>query len=791
MDAIQPIMELSEEDVKAKYIEPSIKASGWTEQCLRREFPITGGKLTIVGNKTIREQPKRADYVCFHTANLPLAVIEAKKAKFSVSHGMQQAKEYAKMLDAPFAYSTNGAAFQEYDFLTGREREIPLDRFPTQEELFERYYTESNDGAGLSLDEERAIGQPYYSGGNVEPRYYQRVAINRCVNAIARGEKRLLLVMATGTGKTYTAFQIVWRMLHSGMKHKILYLADRNILVDQSIYQDFQPLSKVVTKVNFAKDDVSKLKAYQVFFALYQQMDGQEVTEDAENDVEDDGFVEHYKKFDPDFFDLIIVDECHRGSAKNDSRWRRILEYFSSATQVGMTATPKETKEVSNIDYFGEPLFIYSLRDGIRDGFLAPFRVLNYKTNIGDGWRPTPGQLDALGNPLEDREYTNKDFDYKITIQDRIDQVAKVITDFLKETDRMARTIVFCATEDHAERMRIALANQNSDMCKENPDYVVRITASDERGKKKLDYFISVNEPYPVIATTSELLTTGADCKTTKLIVLDKNIGSMIQFKQIIGRGTRIREDVGKTYFTILDFRNNARHFADPEWDGDVKVDDDYTPNPSGGGGEKPTKPRPEPSASPYKPIVTADGCKVEIIYKTVSVYDPDGKLLRVESITDYTKRNIIQSFATLDVFLDAWSAADKKSKIKELLKERGLDLDALKKEHDMSEVDDFDFICHVAYDAKPLTRRERANNVRKRDFLHKYQGDARMVLEALLDQYMRYGIYEFENFDVLKVDPLDKFGNVKHIVIDLFGSKQNYLLALRELETEIYRQVN
>lgn len=790
MGANQTILELSEEDVKSKYIDPAIKSVGWTEQRIAREYKITDGKINIFGNKTTREAPKRADYVCFHSTNLPLAVIEAKKAKFSVSHGMQQAKEYAKMLDAPFAYSSNGTAFQEYDFLTGKEREVPLDQFPSPEDLFERYHEESHDGAGLSMEEEKIIGQAYYSSSGFGPRYYQRVAINRCVEAIARGQERLLLVMATGTGKTYTAFQIVWRMLQSGMKKKILYLADRNILVDQSIQQDFKPLSKVVTKINFAKADMSELKAYQVFFALYQQMDGQDVKENASEEDNDDGFIEHYKKFPKDFFDLIIVDECHRGSAKEESRWRRILEYFDSATQVGMTATPKETKDVSNIDYFGKPLFIYSLRDGVRDGFLAPFRVLNFKTNIGDGWRPLKGQLDAFGNPIEDREYTNSDFDYNIVIQDRIDQVAKVITDFLKETDRMARTIVFCATEDHAERMRIALANLNSDMCKENSDYVVRITASDDYGKSKLDYFISVNSPYPVIATTSDLLSTGADCKTTKLIALDKNIGSMIQFKQIIGRGTRIREDVGKTFFTILDFRNNARHFADPDWDGDVEMDDDYEPGKHGDGPKPPTKPKDPPGDSKYKPLVNADGCKVEIIHKTVSVYDPDGKLLRQESYVDYTKKNIIGSYATLENFVHEWSEEEKKSRIKEEFKARGLDLDVMKELHGMTDVDDFDFICHVAFDAKPLTRKERANNVRKRDFLNKYQADARKVLEALLDKYMDYGVYEFENFDVLKVDPLSALGNVKHIV-ELFGGKDKYLQAIRELEAEIYRQVN
>ncbi|MDO4514485.1 MAG: DEAD/DEAH box helicase family protein, partial [Lachnospiraceae bacterium] len=600
------------------------------------------------------------------------------------------------------------------------------------------------------------------------------------LDAIARGQDRLLLVMATGTGKTYTAFQIVYRLLKSGMRKKVLYLADRNILVDQSIQQDFAPLEKTIHKINFAKDDPTTISSYEVFFSLYQQLAG-------DADDEEDSVSKFEALFKPDFFDLVIVDECHRGSAKKDSNWRKILEYFSSATQIGMTATPKETKYISNIDYFGEPVYTYSLREGIDDGFLAPFKVINVKTNIGEGWRPYKGQVDKNGNLIEDRIYTNSDFDYNIILEDRTEEVAHEITEYLKATGRMQKTIVFCASEEHAERMRIALSNLNSDMVKKNPDYVVRITGSDTYGKSKLDYFISVSAEYPVIATTSKLLSTGADCKMTKLIVLDQMIGSMTEFKQIIGRGTRLREKDGKTHFTVMDFRNVTRLFADPDWDGPIEQDEGFDPerNPSGsgsgeGGGQLP----PPPVVDKF--IVDEDGCSVQIIGKTVSVYDANGKLLRHESIIDYTKSNVIGTYASLENFIRQWSAEDKKASIRQLLEERGIDLDALKTEQNMRDVDDFDFICHVAFDAKPLTRQERANNVKKRDFLHKYSGDARKVLEELLDKYMNEGIYEIEKTEILKLDPFLKHGKPSKIV-QLFGGKAGYLQAVKELEEEIY----
>ena len=776
MSTILPKKSMSEEDIKLQYITPAI-TSKWDKGKITMETQVTDGKINLKGNFVFREKPKRADYILYLNANNPIAIIEAKDNKHSISHGLQQAMTYAQMLDLPFAFSSNGDGFAEHDFLTGKERQFNMDEFPTEEELIARFKQES----GLTLVQETIIEQPYYSSQNTyPPRYYQRIAINRTVDAIARGQNRLLLVMATGTGKTYTAFQIVYRMLQSGLKRKILYLADRNILVDQSIQQDFAPLEKVIHKINVAKDDKSTITSHEVYFSLYQQLVG-------------DDDKEHFSElFTPDFFDLIIVDECHRGSAKEESRWRRILEYFNSATQIGMTATPKETKYISNLSYFGEPVYMYSLKEGIEDGFLAPFKVINIMTDIGDGWRPRKGQRDIYGNEIEDRIYTNSDYDYNIIIEDRIQQVASEITRYLKSTDRMAKTIVFCATEDAAERMRQALVNLNSDMVKENPDYVVRITGSDDYGKKKLDYFISVSAPYPVIATTSKLLSTGADCKMTKLIVLDEMIGSMTEFKQIIGRGTRLREKEGKTHFVVMDFRNVSRLFADPDWDGPIVIDPGFNPGghttPPGTGPDDPPVPIDPPGTKNPKPIVNRDGCKVEIIHKTVSVYDTNGKLLRQESIVDYTKENIRGEYASLDNFIRQWSKEEKKEKIREMLLERGIDLEAMKSDQNMADVDDFDFICHVAFDKKPLTRKERANNVKKRDFLSKYSGVAKEVLEALLDKYMNTGIYEIEKTEILKLDPFQKLGKPAKIA-RYFGGKAGYLQAVKELEEAIYAE--
>lgn len=779
--------QMTEEDIKLQYITPAIQAK-WGPDRITMETKITDGRINLKGNIVIREKPKKADYVLYLNKNKPIAIVEAKDNNHSISYGLQQAITYAQMQDIPFAYSSNGDGFQEHDLLTGLERTLSMDEFPTVEELTLRWETESNGGEGLSTDEKKVIRQPYYSSQNTyDPRYYQRNAINRTVEAIAKGQERLLLVMATGTGKTYTAFQIVYRLLKSGLKRKVLYLADRNILVDQSIQQDFSPLEKTIHKINFAKDDPVTITSHEVYFSLYQQLAGNEENEDEGSGEE--AVARFAKLFNKDFFDLIIVDECHRGSAKKDSNWRKILDYFSSATQIGMTATPKETKYISNIDYFGEPVYTYSLREGIEDGFLAPFKVINIKTDISDGWRPCKGQLDKFGNEIEDRIYTNSDFDYNIILEDRTYEVAKEITEYLKSTDRMQKTIVFCATEDHAERMRIALNNLNADMVKENPDYVVRITGSDTYGKSKLDYFISVSATYPVIATTSKLLSTGADCKMTKLIVLDEMISSMTEFKQIIGRGTRIREKEGKNHFVVMDFRNVTRLFSDPDWDGPIEMMDGYdpehkaTPRPTKpGNGDDPVTP---PTVDKY--IVDENGCDVHIIGKRVEVYDIDGKLLRQESIVDYTKSNILGKYASLDNFILKWTSEEKKEAIRELLKQQGIDLEQMKADQGMTDVDDFDFICHVAYDQKPLTRRERANNVKKRDFLSKYSGVAREVLEALLDKYMNTGIYEIEKTEILQLDPFKKFGKPSKIAT-YFGGKAGYLQAIRELEEELYK---
>lgn len=774
------IREMSEEDIKFRFISPAI-TSKWDKEKIRMEVKITDGRINLKGNHVSRNKPKFADYVLYYNKNKPIAVVEAKDNNHSVSYGLQQAMEYAKMMDIKFAYSSNGDGFMEHDFITGKERHLSMEEFPSEDELIDRWKKELNNGEGIDSNELKVIDQPYYSSANTyDTRYYQRNAINRTVEAIAKGQNRLLLVMATGTGKTYTAFQIVYRLLKSGQKKKVLYLADRNILVDQSIQQDFSPLEKIIHKINFAKDDPTTITSHEVYFSLYQQLSGNDEVDDGS---EDNIIFKFQKLFNKDFFDLIIVDECHRGSAKEDSNWRKILEYFSSATQIGMTATPKETKDVSNIDYFGEPIYTY---EGIDDGFLAPFKVINIKTDIGEGWRPYKGQTDKNFNVIEDRIYTNSDFDYNIILEDRTEQVAKEITEYLKCTDRMQKTIVFCANEDHAERMRVALTNLNADMCKENPDYVVRITGSDAYGKSKLDYFISVNSKYPVIATTSKLLSTGADCKMTKLIVLDQMISSMSEFKQIIGRGTRLREDDGKTHFTVMDFRNVSRLFADPGWDGPIEQNDGYSPT-------NPTTTRETTSQTEHhtpetveKFIVDEYGCSVQIIGKNVSIYDVDGKLLKQESIIDYTKSSITGKYASLDDFILNWSKEQKKETIRNLFKEQGIDLEQLKDDQNMNDVDDFDFICHIAFNQKPLTRKERANNVKKRDFLSKYSGAAREVLETLLDKYSDSNIYEIEKTEVLKLEPFTHYGKPSKIA-DLFGGKNGYLMAVRELQQQIY----
>ena len=768
--------EMTEEDIKLQFITPAIEGAGWDRQRqIRMEYNFTDGRVIVRGNVTARGRRKRTDYLLYYKPNLPLAIVEAKDNRHSLGACMQQGIEYAQCLDVPFVYSSNGDGFLEHDMQRGTEREIKLDEFPSPEDLWTRYKSDT----AMTPEQEQLITEPYYfQPGDKTPRYYQRVAINRTIDAIARGQNRILLVMATGTGKTYTAFQIIHRLWKSGRKKKILFLADRNILVDQTMQQDFKPFAKVMTKIEGKKLDSS----YELYLSLYQQLAGDENEEP-------------FRAFSPDFFDLIVIDECHRGSAKEDSRWRRILEYFSNATQIGLTATPKETKEVSNISYFGEPIYTYSLKQGIDDGFLAPYKVLRVGLNRDlEGWRPVAGQRDIYGYEIDDREYNLKDYDKNLIIDERTLAVAKRITRFLKENDRFAKTIVFCVDIDHAERMRQALVNENQDMVAQNPKYVMRITGDNAEGKAQLDYFIAEDSPYPVVVTTSKLMTTGVDCKTCKLIVLDNNINSMTEFKQIIGRGTRLKPDYGKEYFTIMDFRNACRLFADPDFDGDPIViidggDPTFDPpvDPS-------TPPQPDPGPGPgpgpvdppeKKHKFRVRGVEVTILNERVQYYDKDGKLI-TESVTDYSKKNILGEYATLDAFLRAWKGDKRKQAIIEELQERGVLLEALREASGNKDIDDFDLICHIAYDQAPLTKAERANNVRKRGYLYKYSGLAQEVLNALLDKYMDEGIRDIESLEILSNDPFRKFGTPMKIA-KLFGGKAGYIQAVKDLQNEIY----
>lgn len=771
--------EMSEEDVKLQFITPAIQKAGWDiHKQIKMEYSFTDGRVIVRGNTTARGKKKQADYILYYKPNLPLAIVEAKDNKHSLGSGMQQGIEYAEILDIPFVYSSNGDGFLEHDMKNGTETEISLDKFPSPNELWSRYKNEKQ----ITDEQEKLITEPYYfKPGDHTPRYYQRIAINRTIEAIANGENRILLVMATGTGKTFTAFQIIHRLWKSGKNKKILFLADRNILIDQTMMQDFKPFSKVMTKIEGRKLDSS----YEIYLSLYQQLAG--------NDNE-----EPFRAFTKDFFDLIVVDECHRGSAKEDSKWRKILEYFSGATQIGLTATPKETKEVSNISYFGKPIYTYSLKQGIDDGFLAPYKVI--RVNIDrdlEGWRPVAGQRDIYGYEIDDREYNIKDFDKNIIIDDRTIVVAKRITRFLRENDKFAKTIVFCVDIDHAERMRQALVNENSKLVAENNKYVMRITGDNDEGKKQLDYFIAEDSKYPVIVTTSKLMTTGVDCKTCKLIVLDNNINSMTEFKQIIGRGTRLKPEYGKEYFTIMDFRNACRLFADPDFDGEpitVIIDgEDPLPKPddpidggdpttdtgdgSGGNGSG------EGREKKYKFRVR--GIEVTILNERVQYYDKGGKLI-TESITDYSKKNILGEYATLDSFLKAWNTQNRKKAIIDELRERGVLLEALREKAGYPDVDDFDLICHIAYDKPPLTKAERANNVRKRGYLYKYSETAQEVLNALLDKYMNGGIGDIENIEILSNDPFRKYGTPMKIA-KLFGGKVGYIRAVKDLQNEIY----
>ena len=759
--------EMTEEDIKLRFITPSIEGKWDKHSQIRMEYCFTDGRVIVRGNTVARGKKKKADYILYYKRNLPLAIIEAKDNKHSVGAGMQQGIEYADILDIPFVYSSNGDAFLEHDMMNGTERELALADFPSPEELWARYIGEKQ----ITPEQEKLITEPYYFQlGDKTPRYYQRVAINRTIESIAHGQNRILLVMATGTGKTYTAFQIIHRLWKAGVKKKILFLADRNILVDQTMQQDFKPFEKIMTKISGKKLDSS----YELYLSLYQQLAG-------------DDSVEPFREFQPNFFDLIVVDECHRGSAKEDSRWRKILEYFGNATQIGMTATPKETKEISNITYFGEPIYTYSLKQGIDDGFLAPYKVVRIGLDKDlEGWRPAAGKVDIYGNEIEDREYNIRDYDRNLIIDDRTKTIAKRITTFLRGTNRFDKTIVFCVSIDHAERMRQALVNENSDLAAENPKYVMRITGDNDEGKAQLDYFIAEESKYPVIVTTSKLMTTGVDCKTCKLIVLDNNINSMTEFKQIIGRGTRLKPEYGKEFFTIMDFRNACRLFADPEFDGDpiIIIED---------GGEIPSPPEPPTEAIPGEggesptPRVKyrVNDVEVTILNERVQYYDKDGKLI-TESVTDYSKKNILGKYATLDDFLMEWNTTGRKQAIIDELKDRGVLLDALREAAGSRDIDDFDLICHIAFDKKPLSRAERAANVRKRDYLSKYEGVAREVLTALLDKYTSNGIADLEQLDVLRIDPFRNIADLRKI-LNAFGGKQEYLSAVKQLQNQIY----
>ena len=772
---------LTEEDIKLRCITPAIENAGWKKEQIFMEYFFTDGQIIVRGNTVRRGKKKKADYILTHSdGQLPLAIVEAKDGSKAVGFGMQQALEYATILNVPFAYSSNGIKFLEHDLLTGAEVELELNQFPSEKELWTRYLVTK----GLGEEQEKIITEPdhYDIYSQKKPRYYQRIAIDRTLEVISKGQKRILLVMATGTGKTLTAFQIIWKLLKTRTVKRVLYLADRNILIDQTMQQDFHPFERIMTKVQDRLLDSS----YEVYMSLYQQLAGDEGNEP-------------FRTFQPEFFDLVIIDECHRGSAKEESQWRKILDYFSNAIHIGMTATPKETNEVSNITYFGEAVYTYSLKNGIDDGFLAPYKVVRIGIDKDlEGWRPYVGQLDVDGNVIEDREYNSTDFDRSLIIDERTQTVANRITKWLKSNDRFSKTIVFCVDIDHAERMRQALVNENKDLVAQNSKYIMRITGDNPEGKAQLDNFIDANEQNPAVVTTSKLLSTGVDVKTCKLIVLDNNINSITEFKQIIGRGTRLYPDYGKEYFTIMDFRNACRLFADPEFDGDPVViieggDGGNEWNPKDNGGtDKPddadyTDDPPEfepPSFNESHIKYRVRGVSVIIVNERVQYYDVDGKLI-TESLKDYSKRNILNEYATLDDFLRDWSSAEKKRVIIETLQEHGVLLDALR---DLSgqDLDDFDLILHIAFDRKPLTKRERVEHVKSNNYLDKYSDVCREVLSTLLDKYMNEGIDEIEDTRILNNSPFDKIGSPKRIA-NLFGGKENYIQAVRELGRLIY----
>lgn len=814
--------ELTERDICTKFIVPALEQAGWDiHRQVREELYFTKGRIYVRGSLSTRGRPKRADFVLSYKSNIHLAIIEAKDNKHTVGAGMQQALDYGAILDVPFIFSSNGDGFRFHDKTTGTEVDLELDQFPSPHELWERYCTFK----GIQTPRQRQIvEQEYFTDGSKRtPHYYQQIAINRTLEAIAKGQNRILLVMATGTGKTYTAFQIVHRLWKSGAKKRILFLADRTALIDQTRRGDFKHfkdkmtiIKKKVLDLGNGKEELvsnqkrgidSSDKAYEIFLGLYQGLTNNGEEEDA------------YKDFSPDFFDLIVIDECHRGSAADDSAWRSILDHFKNATHIGLTATPKETKEVSNIEYFGDPVYTYSLKQGIEDGFLAPYRVIRVGINVDlEGWRPDTNTLDNKGRPVKDREYNQKEYDRTLVIEERRKMVAKKITEFLQGTDPMAKTIVFCVDIEHADEMRKELVNLNAEQVKMNPKYIMKITGDDEAGKRELDIFCNPEEPYPVITTTSKLMTTGVDAKTCKLIVLDSNIESPTEFKQIIGRGTRIDEDYGKTYFTILDFRNVTKQFARPDFDGDpVKI---YEPEPTedlGGiesdeginpeiineidpeSGETvpvefphvPPFGNPEPFNTPVstsREKVYVGGVDVSILNERQLYFDKDGKPITI-SLKDFTRQQILQKYRSLDAFLLTWNEAEKKDAIITELEEHGVMvadlLTAVGNECDL-----FDIITHVAFDMPPLTRRERAEKVRKRNYFTKYGESTRKVLEALLDKYASEGVRTIEDIKVLKINPFDTMGAPMEIINKNFHGKEQYLKAVRELETELYKDL-
>lgn len=762
---------LSEMDIRTKFITPAIVSAGWSSfSQMREEYKVTNGRIIARGKVCKREAPLKADYVLFYKPNKPIAIVEAKDNNHTMADGMQQALQYADMMDVPFVFSSNGDGFVFHNkFITEGPAEInlSLDKFPSPETLWNMYHEQNH----ISPVQDAVIDEPYYSDNpDKQPRYYQMNAINKTVEAIANGQNRVLLVMATGTGKTYTAFQIIWRLWKAGIKKRILFLADKTALIAQTFTNDFAPFKDKMTWVTKQNIDT----AHEIYLALYQGLTGED--EDANS---------LFTQFSPGFFDLVVVDECHRGSAKADSQWREILEYFSSATQIGLTATPKETNSVSNIDYFGEPIYTYSLKQGIDDGFLAPYRVIRvfFDKDI-EGFVPYEGQLDDNGEVIDNRVYNTTDFDKNLVLEKRTKLVAKTVSDYLKKHDcRMDKTIFFCVDQEHADRMRQALVNENADMCAVDDRYVMRITANDEVGVKQLDNFRNVESAYPVLVTTSKLLSTGVDVQTVKYIVLDSNIRSMTEFKQIIGRGTRVREDLGKMYFTIFDFRDVTRLFHDPDFDGPIEQQEDFEPNKPGEGPESPPEITPQERERRQKYVL--GDTQVSVSQKHVQYLDKNGHMI-TERLIDYTKRNVLSQYAEMSDFLAAWNEADRKQAIVDELEKRGVFFDDLCDEVG-KDLDPFDMILHIVFDQPPLTRKERAENVRKRNYFTKYGKQAAEILDALLTKYADSGLSDLENVDVLKVDPIKQYGTQVYIVNTIFGGIAKFREAIRELERAIY----